>query len=73
MLIPTRFFFLNLIASALERLIRREFEADEFLSLIERIFVWKDVDNAISSLSEGDAQSLINVMEEARNSSAHHR
>ena len=58
--------------SALRRLIRREFLSDELPSLIEEILPYKDVDDMIRRLPKDNAQTFIDVMDEARYSSTHH-
>ena len=52
-------------------MIRRSFAPHELPSLIEAIFSSKDEDNAIRRLLKDDAQTFIDVMDEARSAFAH--
>lgn len=52
--------------AACERLISRTFSPHELPPLIEAIFSSEDEDKTIRSLPVGDAQTLINTMDEAR-------
>ena len=45
---------------------RHEFVSDELPSLIEDIFISNDVDNRISCLSKDDAQTFVDVIDQAR-------
>ena len=69
---PNSFFFLNFNALACERLIRRAFAPHELPSLIEAIFSSKDEGDAIRGLLGDDAQTFIDMIDEARSPSAHH-
>ena len=71
-LLPDSFFFLNFNALACERLIRRAFAPHELPSLIKAIFSSKDEGDAIRGLLGGDAQTFIDVIDEARSPTAHH-
>ena len=51
---------------ACERLISHTFSPHELPPLIEAIFSSEDEDKTIRSLPIGDAQTLINTMDEAR-------
>ena len=64
-LIVTRFSVLDFNAPALGRLIRREFASTELHSLLEETLACKEAGNAIRCLSKDDAQSLIDVVDEA--------
>lgn len=55
------------------RLIRSGFTMDELSSLIETILSNKDETKIINSLPLGDAQKLIDVMDEVRFTFTHHR
>ena len=59
-------FFLGSNALAFERLIRRQFVPCELLPLIEKLLASKDMGHAIRHLAEDDAQTFIDVMDEAR-------
>ena len=66
-------FFLNLDAPACGHLIRREFAPHALPSLIEAIFTSKDVDDTIRSLLRDDAQTFVDVIDEARSTFAYRR
>jgi hypothetical protein len=53
------------------RLIRRAFSQDELPSLIEVIFSSENAGDKISSLLGEDAQTFIDVVDEARSTFAH--
>ena len=63
---------LNFNALACGRLIRRAFAPHELPSLIEAIFSSKDEGDAIRGLLGDDAQTFIDMIDEARYPSAHH-
>lgn len=70
---PHTFLFLNPNTLACRRLIRRAFTPHEFPSLIEAIFSSKDEDDAISCLLGDDAQTFIDVIDEARPTLSRHK
>jgi len=59
-------FFLNPNAPACERLIRRAFALHELPSLIEAISSGEDESDTIRCLRGDDAQTFIDVIDEAR-------
>ena len=67
-LIAPEFFFLgfDFHAPAFRRLMRHEFVSDELPSLIEDIFTSNDVDDRISCLPKDDAQTFVDVIDQAR-------
>ena len=64
--------FLNFDASAYKRLIRRTFALHELPSLIEAISSGEDKSDAADHLHGDDAQTLIDVIDEARSPLASH-
>ena len=70
--IASRFLFLNFNAAAYGRLIRREFASYELPSLIDAVLSIKDGD-AIRCLSGDNAQTFIDVIDEARSTLTRHR
>jgi len=66
-------YFPNLNTLACGRLIRRAFDLHELPSLIETIFSSKDESDEIHSLLGGDAQTFVDVMNEARYLFVYHR
>ena len=67
---PSPIIFLNLNTPACKRLIRRAFAPHELPSLLEEIFSSKDEADAIRCLFGDDAQTFIDVINEARSASA---
>ena len=67
------FFGFDFNTPAFERLIRREFTSDELPSLLEETFAYKDVDDTIRRLPRDAAQTLVDVMDEARCPSTRYR
>ena len=66
--------FLNYNAPACERLVRRRFNQQEFPSLIDAVLSSNSGGEMIRSLSTGDAQMLIDVMDEVHSMVAlHHK
>ena len=64
MLIGSSFLAFN--ASALGRLVRRDFVYDELPSLLEDILENKDVSDAIRWLPKGHAQIIIDIIDKVR-------
>lgn len=64
-LITPRLFFLDFNIAAYGRLVKREFAPDELPSLI-KVILSEDEGEMIRCLPQGDAQTLIDVMDEAR-------
>ena len=64
-MLPNSFLVPNFNASVCRRLIRREFSLHELPSLIEAIFSDKNESDAIRCLFGDDAQTFIDVMDEA--------
>ena len=71
-LIAPQSVFLNCNCPAFGRLLKRKFVSNELPSLIEAALTSKDVDDKISRLPSSDAQTLVDVLYEARHISVHH-
>jgi hypothetical protein len=65
--------FLDFNASACERLIRRAFTLDELPPLIEAVVSSENEDDAIRCLLRDDAQTFVDVIDEARSASVRRR
>ena len=72
MLIGLRFSFLNFNTAACGRLTRREFSPHELPALIEAILSSKDKGDIIQCISGDDAQTFVDVIDEARSTFTHH-
>jgi hypothetical protein len=57
--------FFSFNTTAFGHLIRREFVPNELSSLVEAVFAWEDAGDAIHRLSRDDAQTFIDVIDEA--------
>ena len=68
---PSSFLPPNPATPACRRLIGHAFTPDELPSLIEAIFLSKDERDAIYSLPGDDAQTFIDIIDEARSISIH--
>ena len=69
---PTRNTLTNRLL-VFELLIRREFVPDQLPSLIETVLTCEDVDDIIRRLPKDDAQTFVDVMDEASSPSTHRR